>query len=100
MKWVIGGDSIQDVLATTDAFTLRAVAADVRCPLLILHGESDRQVPVQDARSVYDAAVNARERELKVFTLEDGGAEHCSIDNDILAIDYLADWLAERLVTV
>ena len=28
---------------------------------------------------------------------EEGGAEHCQVDNRQVGIDYIADWLAARL---
>jgi hypothetical protein len=46
---------------------------------------------------VYEQAFNSPDRELKVFTREEGGAEHVNFDNPGLAVDYLADWLERRL---
>ena len=44
-----------------------------------------------------EAAVNSPGRKLKVFTLAEGGAEHCQADNYSMAVDYMADWAAEIL---
>jgi hypothetical protein len=52
--------------------------------------------PVARERTVA-AAVNSKDRELKVFSLQDGGAEHCGADNSTMVVDYMADWVAERL---
>ena len=41
--------------------------------------------------------MNAPVRKLKVFTLAEGGAEHCQADNYSMAVDYMADWVAEIL---
>ena len=30
---------------------------------------------------------------LKIFTAEEGGAEHCQVDNRPLGIDYVGDWI-------
>jgi fermentation-respiration switch protein FrsA (DUF1100 family) len=65
--------------------------------LLIVHGENDRQVPLADAQAVYDAAINSSRRELRVFTIDEGGAEHCQADNGSLAADHMADWFAQVL---
>jgi hypothetical protein len=40
-------------------------------------------------------AVNSPNRELKVFTFAEGGEDHCQIDNTCMAVDYMADWVAE-----
>ena len=34
---------------------------------------------------------------LTVFTLEEGGYEHCQGDKVTLGITYIADWFADRL---
>ena len=61
--------------------TLENVADKITCPLLIVHGENDRQIPLWHAEKTYAAAVNSQDRELKIFHLADGGAEHCGADN-------------------
>ena len=79
---------------TTD---VEKAAAGITCPLLIVHGENDRQIPLWHAEKLYAAAVNCPDRELKVFSLADGGAEHCGADNGSLIVDYIANWVAQRL---
>jgi fermentation-respiration switch protein FrsA (DUF1100 family) len=53
------------------------VAEQIECPLLVVHGGNDRRAPLWTAQRTYDAAVNSPRRELKVFRLDEGGAEHC-----------------------
>jgi dienelactone hydrolase len=96
-KWVFGVDSQEAAMAFADRMTLKGVADRIRCPLLIVHGENDRQIPLWHAEKTYEDAVNAKSRELKVFTLADGGAEHCGADNGSLIVDYICDWVADRL---
>jgi hypothetical protein len=40
---------------------------------------------------------NSPKKELKIFTLAEGGTEHVQIDNRTLGVDYAADWAAEVL---
>jgi hypothetical protein len=42
-------------------------------------------------------ATKSPDKELKVFHLADGGAEHCGADNGSLIVDYITDWAAEKL---
>src|SRR3970282_502609 len=74
-------------------FTLAGVAGKIECPLLVVHGENDRIVPLDSARRLYDAAGSKR-KTLKIFTAAEGGAEHCQVDNRQVGVDYIADWLA------
>jgi dipeptidyl aminopeptidase/acylaminoacyl peptidase len=77
--------------------TLQGVADRITCPLLVIHGENDRQVPLWHAERTVAEAVNSPDAELKVNRLADGGAEHCGADNSTIVVDYMTDWVADRL---
>jgi len=96
-QWVFGAKTLEEAKAVTRQMTLEKVAADITCPFLIVHGENDRQIPLWHAEKLYAAAVNSPDRELKVFHLADGGAEHCGADNGSLIVDYITNWVAEKL---
>jgi dienelactone hydrolase len=95
--WVFGKDTVEEAIAAANQLTLEGIAEKITCPLLVFHGENDRQVPLWRAEKTIEAAVNAPVRKLKVFTLAEGGAEHCQADNYSMAVDYMADWVAEIL---
>ncbi len=96
-QWVFGVDNMDKVLEITARMTLEGVAELIECPLLIIHGESDRQIPVAHARKLLAAATRAPIKELKLFDKSTGGAEHCQADNSLLGIEFFADWAAEIL---
>ena len=60
--------------------------------MLILHGENDRIVPLSEAKPLYEK-VGAKNKTLRIFTAEEGGAEHCQVDNRQLGIDFAGDWI-------
>ncbi|MGE0253646.1 MAG: alpha/beta hydrolase family protein [Alphaproteobacteria bacterium] len=95
--WVCGKKTAAEFRDVARAMTLEGVAGRITCPLLVMHGENDRQVPLWTATKTVDAAVNARRRDLKIFTLDEGGAEHCQIDDRRRGADFAADWAAEIL---
>jgi fermentation-respiration switch protein FrsA (DUF1100 family) len=64
--------------------------------VLVLHGENDRIVPVEEARTLYEK-LSPKTKHLKIFTAEEGGTEHCQVDNRPLGLDYIADWLTDTL---
>lgn len=76
--------------------TLDGVAERLTCPLLVMHGENDRQVPLEHARRTFEKA-GSKDKTLKIFTREEGGSEHCQIDNRAIAADYVSDWFASKL---
>jgi fermentation-respiration switch protein FrsA (DUF1100 family) len=96
-KWALGVDTVEEGLKFADQITLRGILDRITCPILITHGENDRQIPLKYAQMTYDDCVNSPRRELKIHTAEEGAAEHCGSDNTPLAVDYIADWVAEVL---
>jgi dienelactone hydrolase len=94
---VMGLDSFEAVAREMERWTLDGVADRIRCPLLILHGADDVQIPLSDAQLLYETASSGT-KELKVFTAEEGGSAHCQNDNRALAHDYIGDWLRDVLI--
>ena len=74
------------------------MARKIECPFLVTHGEADAQVPLEEAHKLF-AEVGSKDKTLKIFTREEGGAEHCQGDNFTIGIAYIADWLSDRLKT-
>jgi dienelactone hydrolase len=95
--WVFGKDTTEEAAEIAAQFTLKDVADKIECPLLVMHGENDRQVPLSHAERTISAAVNSPDRKLKVFRLAEGGAEHCQVDDMAMAVDCMTDWVAEIL---
>jgi fermentation-respiration switch protein FrsA (DUF1100 family) len=63
-------------------------------PFLIAHGANDRQIPLEYAHRTYAQAVHSPERELRIFTAEEGGAEHIGLDHLPHVSAFIADWVA------
>ncbi|MPZ59898.1 MAG: alpha/beta hydrolase [Propionibacteriales bacterium] len=96
IAWVLGVETIDEAMDALLDFTLDDVVGDIRCPLLITHGENDAQIPVEDARKLYEAA-GSPDKTLRTFSVEEGGAQHCQIDYSIRAASVVADWLKAKL---
>jgi hypothetical protein len=69
---------------------LRGILHRIRVPILITHGELNRQVPVESAHLAYNDCVNSPRRDLKIFAEQEGGEQHCSV---------VADWIPDVLIT-
>ena len=61
-----------------------------------MHGAEDAQVTTAEAQKLFDA-IGSRDKTFRVFTAEEGGAQHCQRDNLTLACEVSADWLEEKL---
>jgi naringenin degradation protein FdeB len=92
-QWILGLNDSDAALERAKLFSLAGVADKITCPVLITHGQDDRVVPVEAAHKLY-AALKTSKKTLKIFTREEGGAEHCQVDDRQLGMDYIADWIA------
>jgi len=97
VHWVFGATGMDDFLEKSKGMTLDGVMERIRVPFLVTHGARDRQIALGYAHQAYDGLVNARSRELKIFTEREGGVEHVGADNMSFGRDYIADWFAEQL---
>ena len=95
-RWVVGAPDNETALEWSKKFTLEGVAQSIECAFLVLHGENDRIVPLQEARTLYER-VGSKRKHIKIFTAEEGGAEHCQVDHRQLGIDYIGDWLLAHM---
>jgi dienelactone hydrolase len=95
VMWVWGQDDIEDFMKVADQVSLVDVIDKITVPFLITHGINDRQINVKYAHQSYEGAVNSPKRELRIFTEEEGGTEHISLDNLPVVASFIADWITE-----
>jgi dienelactone hydrolase len=95
-RWVVGAETAEEGIAIAKQFTLKDVAKDIVCPFLVTHGGNDRVVPVENAPKLYEA-VASKNKTIKIFSTEEGGAEHAHVDNRQVGMDFAADWLEETM---
>lgn len=95
--WYYGAKTTDEAYDKIAKMTLEGIVDRITCPLLVVHGAADRQVPLEQAERTVREAVNSSRSELRIFTAEEGGAEHVGGDLFSPTIDYVADWVAEVL---
>jgi len=94
--WILGVGSVEEALKKLEPFRLDGVVQRMRCPFLLTHGADDEQIPMADARALFEA-VGSADKTLRVFTTEEGGSQHCQRDYLTLGTSVMFDWLAEKL---
>ena len=96
-RWVMGClEDADAAIRKAEAFSLAGVAPRIEMPFLVVHGAEDKVVPVANAHRLHEA-IGSKDKTLRIFTAEDGGAAHALADNRPLAVDYIADWIAGKL---
>jgi dipeptidyl aminopeptidase/acylaminoacyl peptidase len=93
---VMGTDTLEAARERVAAWDLTGKLDGLHQPFLLLHGELDRQVSLAEAKRVF-RDVPSKDKELRVFTAGEGGAEHCQIDEPIAARELMSDWCAMKL---
>ena len=96
IMWILGVKTIEEALAKLEAYRLDGVVQKMRCPFLLTHGADDEQVPLADAQALYDA-VGSQDKTFRVFTAEEGGAQHCMRDYLTLGVAEMWNWLEDKL---
>jgi hypothetical protein len=96
IMWVLGASSMEDALCRLEKFRLSGIVEQIECPFLLVHGQDDAQISVEDARTCFKA-VGSKDKTLKVFTAEEGGSQHCQMGSLGIAVPYIQDWLVEKL---
>jgi hypothetical protein len=88
--WVWGQPDTDTFIKFADQIHLDGVVSQISVPFLICHGANDRQIPVEYAHRCYDQAAASPRRELRIFTPQEGGAEHIGLDH----LPYVSTYIA------
>jgi fermentation-respiration switch protein FrsA (DUF1100 family) len=93
--WQLGTKNLDETLEVLKKFTLKGVIDKVTCPLLIIHGEDDKLVPVSHAYRAYEEAQG--DKTLKIIKSGEPGAQHCQVDCFSVAHYHIFNWLEDKL---
>ena len=96
VQWVWGQPDVESLVQHASKVCLDGVVERIKVPYLVIHGEGDRQIPLEFARKSYDQAVNSSHREFRVFTSREGGVEHVGADNMEPSRSFVCDWIGEQ----
>jgi dipeptidyl aminopeptidase/acylaminoacyl peptidase len=95
-RWVMGAKDENDELEIAKKFSLAGVAANIECPYLVTHGQNDKVIKAEEAPKLFEA-IGSKSKQLKIFTAEEGGAEHAHVDDRQKGVAFAADWLLANL---
>lgn len=93
--WLTGSKTWEEAREKLRAFTLEGAIPKIRCPLLIVHGESDFLVSANAAKRVVEHATC--EKTLRLFPSGEAGEHHCQHDNPTATFPLIFDWIADGL---
>jgi dienelactone hydrolase len=97
IMWILGVDTLEQALQRLEPFKLDGVVQKMRCPFLVVHGADDEQIPLADAQALYEAC-GSKDKTLRVFSAQEGGAQHCQRDYLSLGCATMWSWFEDKLV--
>ena len=97
INWLLGVNSLDEALDKLEKFRLDGIVQRMKCPFLIVHGADDEQVPLKDAERLFSAS-GSKDKVLRVFDSEEGGAQHCQRDYLTLGVYTMWNWFEEKLI--
>jgi dienelactone hydrolase len=96
LMFITGTETIEDAVRQIENFRVEMFAEHISCPFLIVHGADDQQIPTSDAQAMFNA-IGTKDKELKIFSGEDGGSAHTQFDNHLPAVHYVGDWMRTKI---
>jgi pimeloyl-ACP methyl ester carboxylesterase len=95
-RWVMGTSGLFETAEVLRAYTLQDVAKRITSDVLILAGEDDHFVPVEQVKQFEDSLTRARSVTSVIYDRESGGAEHCQLGAITLWHAASFDWLLQK----
>jgi fermentation-respiration switch protein FrsA (DUF1100 family) len=99
LKWIMGAHTMEEALGRVQQYKLEGVMQHLTQPLLMLHGAHDLAIPLEQARAAF-AAAGSSDKQLRIFSVAEGGAEHVSFDEPDASRQLIADWFAQHFGTL
>jgi len=96
ITWILGVETMDEALIKLEPFKLDGVMQKMRCPFLLVHGAEDEQIPLADAQKQFDAC-GSKDKTFRIFTAEEGGAQHCQRDYLTLGVAEMWNWFEDKL---
>ena len=97
LPFLMGCDDVDSAIEKCKKYNLAEVASNITMPILILNGIEDTIAPIEMAHRLFEEC-GSIDKQLKVFSSENGGSQHCLVDNLGLASNYIADWFLDHLM--
>jgi hypothetical protein len=103
-RWVMGTRGLLETAEALRAYKLQDVAQRITGDVLILAGEDDHFVPVEQVKQFESSLTQARSVTSVVYDRESGGAEHCQLGRrhpfgmptSSIGCEGGMDWLSRR----
>ncbi len=91
--YITGTQTPIDFYRKLSFHTMRSISSRIYQDVLLLAGERDHYIPVNQFYQQRNALINAHSIKSRLFTIAEGGEQHCQVGNHQLAVDEMISWL-------
>jgi pimeloyl-ACP methyl ester carboxylesterase len=77
-------------------YSIADVAPQIQQDILLLAGEEDHLIPIQEYHNNMKGYPNAKSVTGRIFTKEEHAQNHCQVGNIKLALDVILNWVEEK----
>lgn len=94
--YITGSKSPFEFYQNLSNHNLSGVADFITQDVLLLAGEKDHYIPLNQFYRVKNSIHHAKSLACRLFTTAEGGEQHCQIGNHMLAVNTIIDWLNQH----
>ncbi|RJP66273.1 MAG: alpha/beta fold hydrolase [Candidatus Abyssobacteria bacterium SURF_17] len=95
-EWAMGTKTPVDAFNAFARYSLRGIAENIKCDVLILAAEKDHMIPLKQASDLEKELVNARSVTVHIFANGEGAQEHCEFGAITQSHEVIFDWIEHK----
>ncbi len=92
LLWEGGTKTFKDGINILKAYSIEGLESKITCPTLALAGEGEGKEFDKQAKDFIEN-ISSQEKNLRIFTNEEGAGSHCQVDNHRLMNEVVITWL-------
>ena len=89
---ILNSSTPAEYVAQMQYFSVSDIADQIHQDVLLLAGDNDHMIPLNELHKHQEGLVNARTITERIFSAEEHAENHCQVGNIKLALDVIIDW--------
>jgi len=94
--YILNSSTPAEYVAQMQYYSVSDIAAQIQQDVLLLAGEEDHMIPINEYDKHKQGLVNARSISGRIFSEEEHAQNHCQVGNIKIALDVILDWIIHK----
>ncbi len=91
-NYITGTNGAYEFFNHIKQHTLKGIEEEIESNVLLTAGEKDHYIPIEQYYILMNKIKNAKSKTGRIFTVKEGGEQHCQVGNTELALEYMKKW--------